>query len=181
MHDQVFGGDHAALGTALEAGLARRPHAVAALLMVAGGTPIAAGRVEVPSATGFASLRGGGTLREWRGRGVFRSLAAHRAALAAPPALDAGRSTHPTRADRSCAAWVSASSRAPRPSCTRAKRHDVGSAGWWEGVSAARTANDEHMGEEEHEGLAGFRRHATLDLRHTLAVSFAAYEARARA
>jgi len=37
------------------------------------------------------------------------------------------------------------------------------------------------MGEEEHEGLAGFRRHATLDLRHTLAVSFAAYEARARA
>ncbi len=64
-----------------------------------------------------------------------------------------------------------------RDGIAETKRHDVGSAGWWEGVSAARKANDEHMGEEEHEGLADFRRHATLDLRHRLAVSFAAYEA----
>jgi len=44
-------------------------------------------------------------------------------------------------------------------------------------VRAARKANDEHMGEEEHEGLADFRRFADLDLRHRIAVPFAAYEA----
>ena len=47
-----------------------------------GETPIAAGRVEFHSGTDFASLWGGGTLAAWRGRGVFRSLVAHRAALA---------------------------------------------------------------------------------------------------
>ena len=33
--------------------------------------------------TDFASLWGGGTLPEWRGRGIFRALVARRAALAA--------------------------------------------------------------------------------------------------
>jgi hypothetical protein len=58
-----------------------------------------------------------------------------------------------------------------------ASRHEVGSEGWWAGVRAARKANDEHMGEEEHEGLADFRRFADLELRHRIAVPFAAYEA----
>jgi hypothetical protein len=58
-----------------------------------------------------------------------------------------------------------------------ASQHDVGSEGWWAGVGAARKANDEHMGEEEHEGLEDFRRFADLELRHRLAVPFAAYEA----
>ena len=53
----------------------------------------------------------------------------------------------------------------------------MGSDEWWKGVNAAREANDEHMGEEEHEGLADFRRHVDLDTRHRLAVAFAAYEA----
>jgi len=39
--------------------------------------------VEFHIGTEFASLWGGGTLPSWRGRGVFRSLVAHRAALAA--------------------------------------------------------------------------------------------------
>jgi hypothetical protein len=58
-----------------------------------------------------------------------------------------------------------------------AARHEVGTDAWWAGVSAARKANDEHMGEEEHEGLADFRRHVDLDTRHRIAVRFAAYEA----
>jgi hypothetical protein len=33
------------------------------------------------------------------------------------------------------------------------------------------------MGEEEHEGLADFRRHVPLDLRHSLGVRFATFEA----
>jgi hypothetical protein len=57
------------------------------------------------------------------------------------------------------------------------RKHEVGTDGWWKGVTAAREANDEHMGEEEHEGLADFRRHVDLDTRHRIAVTFAAYEA----
>jgi hypothetical protein len=64
-----------------------------------------------------------------------------------------------------------------RDGITQAARHPVGSDGWWQGVHAARVANDEHMGEEEHEGLADFRRHIGLDLRHSLGVRFAAFEA----
>ena len=48
----------------------------------AGQTPIAGGRVEFHHGSDFASLWGGGTLPGWRGRGVFRSLVAYRAALA---------------------------------------------------------------------------------------------------
>lgn len=82
VHDEVFGADHSALGRALLAGLAREPSTAAAVLAVAGGVPIAGGRVEFHPGTDFASLWGGGTLAAWRGRGVFRSLVAHRAALA---------------------------------------------------------------------------------------------------
>ena len=58
-----------------------------------------------------------------------------------------------------------------------AARHPAGSAGWWECVTAARRANDDHMGEEEREALADFRRHASLRERHDLAVEFAVFEA----
>ena len=65
-----------------------------------------------------------------------------------------------------------------RDGIVEAAKHPVGSAGWWKGINAAREANDEHMGEEEHEGLADFRRHVDLATRHRIAVAFAAYEAR---
>lgn len=83
VHDDVFGGDHAALGAALAPRLAQRPRTAAAVIAVAQGRPVAAGRVELPIGTEFASLWGGGTLAAWRGRGIFRALVAHRAALAA--------------------------------------------------------------------------------------------------
>lgn len=79
VHDQVFGGDHSAIGSSLLAGLARLPRTSAAVVALAGRTPIAAGRVEFHRGTDFASLWGGGTLPAWRGRGVFRSLVAQRA------------------------------------------------------------------------------------------------------
>ena len=61
-----------------------------------------------------------------------------------------------------------------REGIAAAKRHDVGSDGWWAGVGAARSANTEHMGEEEDEGLADFRRHASLELRSELGLRFEA-------
>jgi GNAT superfamily N-acetyltransferase len=83
VHDEVFGGDHSALGRSLLARVAREPSTVAGVVAFADGTPIAAGRVEFLPGTDFAGLWGGGTLAAWRGRGVFRSLVAHRAGLAA--------------------------------------------------------------------------------------------------
>ncbi|MGA9489408.1 MAG: hemerythrin domain-containing protein [Mycobacterium sp.] len=39
---------------------------------------------------------------------------------------------------------------------------------WWAAVGRTRAANDDHMGEEEREGLADFRRHAPIGLREAL-------------
>jgi GNAT superfamily N-acetyltransferase len=64
------------------AGLRTEPRPVDAVLAVADGVPISAGRVEFPEGREFASIWGGGTLPAWRGRGVFRSLVAYRARLA---------------------------------------------------------------------------------------------------
>jgi hypothetical protein len=44
----------------------------------------------------------------------------------------------------------------------------VGTDEWWAGVGRAREANDDHMGEEEREGLSDFRRHAPIGLREAL-------------
>ena len=82
VHDAVFGGDYSRLGRWLLEALADRPVTTAAVLATAGGAPISAARVEFHHGTEFASLWGGGTLTAWRGRGVFRSLVAYRAALA---------------------------------------------------------------------------------------------------
>jgi ribosomal protein S18 acetylase RimI-like enzyme len=83
VHDEVFGGDHSEIGRTVLKGLEQRPTTVQAVLAMAGDIAVSAGRVEFRLGTDFASIWGGGTLREWRGRGVFRSLVAYRAELAA--------------------------------------------------------------------------------------------------
>jgi GNAT superfamily N-acetyltransferase len=83
VHDEVFGGDHAAIGDAIRSGLAAEPSTVAAFVAWAETGPVSSGRVEFHHGTDFASIWGGGTLPAWRGRGVFRSLVACRAAEAA--------------------------------------------------------------------------------------------------
>jgi GNAT superfamily N-acetyltransferase len=82
VHDEVFGGDHAAVGAAITAALPAQPRPVQAVVAQAGDVAISAGRVDFPDGSDFASLWGGGTLPAWRGRGVFRSLVAYRARLA---------------------------------------------------------------------------------------------------
>jgi hypothetical protein len=44
----------------------------------------------------------------------------------------------------------------------------VGTEEWWAAVSRTRSANDDHMSEEEREGLSDFRRHAPIGLRGAL-------------
>lgn len=82
VHAEVFGGDHSGIGRTVLAALAKRPSSVEAVVAMAEGRAVSAGRVEFCQGTDFASLWGGGTLPAWRGRGVFRSLVAYRAELA---------------------------------------------------------------------------------------------------
>lgn len=64
-----------------------------------------------------------------------------------------------------------------RDAVRRAATEQTGSDGWWQAVQDARTANSDHMAEEEREDLPDFRRHADLGLRHEIAVQFLAWEA----
>lgn len=64
-----------------------------------------------------------------------------------------------------------------RDAVAKVASHEVGSDDWHEAVAAAREANSDHMGEEEREALADFRRHASLEERQRLGVAFAQFEA----
>jgi Hemerythrin HHE cation binding domain len=57
-------------------------------------------------------------------------------------------------------------------------QHPAGTPEWLDAIAAVNVANGDHMAEEEREGLTDFRREASLQLRHDLAVAFAAFEAR---
>ena len=83
VHDEVFGRDHAALGREVAAAVGTAEPALVAVLAQAEDKTVSAGRVEFHTGTEFASLWGGGTLPDWRRRGVFRAVVAERAGLAA--------------------------------------------------------------------------------------------------
>ena len=52
---------------------------------------------------------------------------------------------------------------------------EVGSDEWWSAVRDARTENSKHMGEEERNALADFRRNTTPEERHELGRRFALF------
>lgn len=64
-----------------------------------------------------------------------------------------------------------------RDAVDEVRKHGVGSDGWWQAVIAARTANSDHMAEEERGALADFRHTAGLTSRHELGIAFAVFEA----
>lgn len=64
-----------------------------------------------------------------------------------------------------------------RDAIAEVSHQETGSPGWWSAVAKVNEVNGDHMGEEEREGLTDFRRHASLELRHTLALAFCAFEA----
>lgn len=64
-----------------------------------------------------------------------------------------------------------------RDAVAASARHDVGSDAWWKAVGDARTANTEHMGEEEDEVLPDFRRTSALSARHEIGLRFEAAKA----
>lgn len=85
VHREVFGTDEPWLRAEMLAGLAAGSTAPAGGIVVAmtGDRPVCSARVEFSQGTDFASLWGGGTLPEWRGRGIYRALISYRARLAA--------------------------------------------------------------------------------------------------
>lgn len=63
-----------------------------------------------------------------------------------------------------------------RDAIAKADDQPVGTDAWWQAVTEARTANSDHMAEEEREDLADFRRHASLETRHRIAMEFITFE-----
>lgn len=53
------------------------------VLALAGDVAVSGARLEMIPGVSFASLWGGGTVPEWRGRGLYRALVSYRAAIAA--------------------------------------------------------------------------------------------------
>jgi GNAT superfamily N-acetyltransferase len=82
VHDRVFGTDHSRLRASLIAQLAGSPQSTAMIVAMAGDEPVSSARIDFYAGTEFAGLFGGGTLPQWRGRGIYRALVAYRARLA---------------------------------------------------------------------------------------------------
>ena len=83
VHERVFGRDGPGLRQSMLTQLRDAPGRTAMVIAMAAAEPVSAARVDLPAATEFASLWGGGTLPAWRGRGIYRALVAYRAGLAA--------------------------------------------------------------------------------------------------
>lgn len=83
MEEAVWGDDHGWLEAGLTAELEADPDGLAIVVAEADQTVVCAGWVRFERPTDFATLWGGATLREWRGRGIYRATVAYRANLAA--------------------------------------------------------------------------------------------------
>ncbi|MEU4517051.1 GNAT family N-acetyltransferase [Nonomuraea wenchangensis] len=77
VHERVFGASRVRIRERLAVQLAEG--SVVAVLAMAGDVPVSAARMDLHAGTEFASLWGGGTAPEWRGRGIYRALVAYRA------------------------------------------------------------------------------------------------------
>jgi len=83
MEEAIWGDRRAWLADMLESERAVDPDALTVVVAEAAGVIVCAGWISFPRGTEFASLWGGGTLPEWRSRGIYRALVAYRAGLAA--------------------------------------------------------------------------------------------------
>jgi GNAT superfamily N-acetyltransferase len=81
MEARIWGADHSWLGEMLARRLAFDPASLTVYVAEAAGEVVSAAWVRFRGGT-FATLHGGGTLPEWRGRGIYRALVAERARLA---------------------------------------------------------------------------------------------------
>jgi GNAT superfamily N-acetyltransferase len=83
MEEAIWHDDLGWLADRLAAEQAADPDAITIVVAESADEVVCAGWVRFVSGTDFATLWGGGTLPDWRGRGIYRALVAHRANLAA--------------------------------------------------------------------------------------------------
>ncbi|CAM5495632.1 hypothetical protein GCM10010329_73680 [Streptomyces spiroverticillatus] len=81
-HELAFGEDSSRLGHQILARLTEAPDTLSVIVAMVGDEPVSAARAEFDPGTQFATLWGGGTAPEWRGKGIYRALVAHRARTA---------------------------------------------------------------------------------------------------
>ena len=80
LHTDIFGHDATAMIRELAAAYEAKPGTMAVYLaQAADGSVVCAARVHFETGTDFASLWGGGTRADFRGRGIYRALVARRA------------------------------------------------------------------------------------------------------
>lgn len=79
----IWQDDRSWLADSLEAERAVDPSAISIVVAEAGSTLVCAAWVRFARNAEFATLWGGATLPEWRGRGIYRAVVGHRASLAA--------------------------------------------------------------------------------------------------
>jgi GNAT superfamily N-acetyltransferase len=82
LEEAVWGEEHGGLDDLADEREAD-PGSLRIFVAEAGDVTVCAGWMRFPSGTEFATLWGGATMPEWRGRGIYRALVAHRAGLAA--------------------------------------------------------------------------------------------------
>lgn len=87
-HRESFDETRSSLEERLRHQLRQDPDGLTALVVLAGDRPVCGARMEFHTGTRFASLWGGGTVPEWRGKGVYRATLAYRAGLAAARGYD---------------------------------------------------------------------------------------------
>jgi GNAT superfamily N-acetyltransferase len=80
--EAVFAEDRSELTQSILAQLATAPDMTGLFVAMAGDLPVSSARIEFLPHCEFAGLWGGGTLAEWRGRGIYRALVRSRAELA---------------------------------------------------------------------------------------------------
>ena len=83
MEEAIWGDDRRWLADSLAAERAVDPDALTIVVAEAADTVVCAAWVRFARGTEFATLWGGGTLPEWRCRGIYRAVVAYRASLAA--------------------------------------------------------------------------------------------------
>jgi GNAT superfamily N-acetyltransferase len=81
--ERAFGRDRSGLRASLTEQVRRAPESMTMIVAMAGDHPVSSARIDFPPGADFAGLWGGGTLPEWRGRGIYRALVGYRARLAA--------------------------------------------------------------------------------------------------
>jgi GNAT superfamily N-acetyltransferase len=82
VNERAFGESYGDVGRVLQRALEQERPRDLGVIAYADGEPVSTGRIEFNERSEFASLWGGATLPEWRGRGIYRATVLERARLA---------------------------------------------------------------------------------------------------